>query len=167
MKFFNKKSFSLKKKLFCCFNYPKVTSNYDIQENMEVKDINTKDIFKKQTFTLKELCHYFLDTPLLLNYNEESIHELCNCYLYFSSNNVNYKQFLKNIKRSRCMIKINNVQLSLRSIFQELDLEFSKLIIGIRTEENDYDITLSWEEFKEKIKNCNKELLEKIFVQKE
>jgi len=167
MKFFNKKSFSLKKKLFCWFKSPKITINCDTQQNINIDDVNIKNIFKKQSFTLKELCHYFLDTPIYLKYNKESIEKLCNCYLYFSSNNNKYKQFLKNIKGNMCVLQINNVQLNLRNILQELDFEFNKLIIGIRTEANDYDITLSWDEFNEKIKNCNKELLETIFVYKD
>jgi len=165
MIFFNKKIFSLKK-IFCWFKNPKITSNCDIQLNVDIDDINIKNIFKKQSFTLKELCHYFLNTPILLNYHKESIQELCNCYLYFSSNNVKYKQCLKNIKGSMCVIHINNIQLNLRSVLQELDFEFNKLIIGIRSDATDYDITVSWEEFNKKNKICNKELLETIFVHK-
>ena len=66
-----------------------------------------------------------------------------------------------------CSIQIDNISINLRLILQELDFEFNKLNVGIRTEMNDYDITLSWEQFNEKIKNCNKELLEQIFVHNE
>ena len=142
------------------------------QENIKINDKNIKNIFKKQSFTLKELCHYFLDIDTNMNsslksINIENIHNLCNCYIYFSSNNIKYKQYLRNIKGSMCIIQIDNISINLRLILQELDFEFNKLNVGIRTEMNDYDITLTWEQFNEKIKNCNKELLEQIFVHNE
>ena len=142
------------------------------QENIKINDKNIKNIFKKQSFTLKELCHYFLDIDTNMNsslksINIENIHNLCNCYIYFSSNNIKYKQYLRNIKGSMCSIQIDNISINLRLILQELDFEFNKLNVGIRTEMNDYNITLTWEQFNEKIKNCNKELLEKIFVHNE
>ena len=142
------------------------------QENIKINDKNIKNIFKKQSFTLKELCHYFLDIDTNMNsslksINIENIHNLCNCYIYFSSNNIKYKQYLRNIKGSMCSIQIDNISINLRLILQELDFEFNKLNVGIRTEMNDYDITLTWDQFNEKIKNCNKELLEKISVNKE
>ena len=142
------------------------------QENIKINDKNIKNIFKKQSFTLKELCHYFLDIDTNMNsslksINIENIHNLCNCYIYFSSNNIKYKQYLRNIKGSMCSIQIDNISINLRLILQELDFEFNKLNVGIRTEMNDYDITLSWDQFNEKIKNCNKELLEQIFVHNE
>jgi len=161
MHFFNKKFFSLKK-LCGHFKKTKIISIIDNEPN-----VNIKNIFKKQSFTLKELCHYFLDTRINLKYNKEAIQELCKCYLYFSSNNVKYKQYLKNIKGNIYIFQINNIQINLRSILQEFDFEFNKLIVGIRTETTEYDITVSWDQFNEKIKFCNKELLETIFVHKE
>lgn len=170
MSFFNKKFFSLKK-IFCCHDTLKIISNIDTESSIIEKNKNIKNIFKKDFFTLKEFCQYFLDTKINtkinLNYNKESIQELCNFYLYFSSNNVRYKQYLKNIKGGNFLIQINNVQINLRLVLQELDFEFNKLIIGIRTEATDYDITLSWKEFNQKNKICNKELLETIFEHKE
>ena len=147
------------------------TIDDDINNQENIK-INDKNIFKKQSFTLKELCHYFLDIDTNMNsslkfINIEHIHNLCNCYIYFSSNNIKYKQYLRNIKGSMCSIQIDNISINLRLILQELDFEFNKLNVGIRTEMNDYDITLTWEQFNEKIKNCNKELLEQIFVHNE
>ena len=144
--------------------------NVNNQENIKIND---KNIFKKQSFSLKELCHYFLDIDIDINMssslkfiNIENIHNLCNCYIYFSSNNIKYKQYLRIIKGNMCSIQIDNISINLRLILQELDFEFNKLNVGIRTEMNDYDITLTWDQFNEKIKNCNKELLEKIFVHK-
>ena len=149
------------------------TIDDDINNQENIK-INDKNIFKKQSFSLKELCHYFLDIDIDINMssslkfiNIENIHNLCNCYIYFSSNNIKYKQYLRNIKGSMCSIQIDNISINLRLILQELDFEFNKLNVGIRTEMNDYDITLTWDQFNEKIKNCNKELLEKISVNKE
>ena len=137
------------------------TIDDDINNQENIK-INDKNIFKKQSFTLKELCHYFLDIDTNMNsslkfINIENIHNLCNCYIYFSSNNIKYKQYLRNIKGSMCSIQIDNISINLRLILQELDFEFNKLNVGIRTEMNDYDITLTWDQFNEKIKNCNKE----------
>ena len=147
------------------------TNDTNIKNQEKIK-INEKNIFKKQSFTLKELCHYFLDIDINMNsslkfINIENIHNLCNCYIYFSSNNIKYKQYLRIIKGNMCSIQIDNISINLRLILQELDFEFNKLNVGIRTEMNDYDITLSWEQFNEKIKNCNKELLEQIFVHKD
>ena len=147
------------------------TNNINVNNQENIK-INDKNIFKKQSFTLKELCHYFLDIDINMNsslkyINIENIHNLCNCYIYFSSNNIKYKQYLRIIKGNMCSIQIDNISINLRLILQELDFEFNKLNVGIRTEMNNYDITLTWEQFNEKIKNCNKELLEKISVNKE
>ena len=147
------------------------TNNINVNNQENIK-INDKNIFKKQSFTLKELCHYFLDIDINMNsslkfINIEHIHNLCNCYIYFSSNNIKYKQYLRIIKGNMCSIQIDNISINLRLILQELDFEFNKLNVGIRTEMNNYDITLTWEQFNEKIKNCNKELLEKISVNKE
>lgn len=145
----------------------------DCEVNMNNQEtIYISNIFKKKSFTLKELCHYFLDIDINMNapiqsINIENIRELCNCYLYFTSNNIKYKQYLRNIKENKHLIQINNVTINVRLIFQEFDFEFNKLIIGIRTEMNYYDNTVSWEQFNEKFKNFNKELLEQIFVHKE
>ena len=148
-------------------------------ENVDsVIDINNQEniyytnIFKKKSFTIKELCHYFLDIDINMNapiqsINIENIRELCNCYLYFTSNNIKYKQYLRNIKENKHLIQINNVTINVRLILQEFDFEFNKLIIGIRTEMNYYENTVSWEQFNEKFKNFNKELLEQIFLHKE
>ena len=144
-------------------------------ENVSNVDINNQEntnIFKKKSFTLKELCHYFLDIDINMNapiqsINIENIRELCECYLYFTSNNIKYKQYLRNIKENKCLIQINNVSINVRLILQEFDFEFNKLIIGIRTEMNYYDNTVSWEQFNEKFKNFNKELLEQIFIYQE
>lgn len=172
MNFFNKKYFSLKK---CCF-LNKSNKNVNFIENKnknnKISDSNIKNIFEKEYFTLKELCYFFLDLAKNNHYendennenndNNEKINFLCNGYLYFSSNNIKYKNYLKYIKRQQHNIKIKNTQINIRSILQEFDFEFSKLVIGIRTEKSDYDITISWDEFDNKIINCNKEILEKL-----
>ena len=164
------------KKLFTSFknmcNIFKKTENVSIVDMNNQETIYISNIFKKKSFTLKELCHYFLDIDINMNapiqsINIENIRELCDCYLYFTSNNIKYKQYLRNIKENKHLIQINNVSINVRLILQEFDFEFNKLIIGIRTEMNYYDNTLSWEQFNEKFKNFNKELLEQIFVHKE
>ena len=167
------------RKLFMSFknrcNIFKKTENVDSiidMKNQENINIYYTNIFKKKSFTIKELCHYFLDIDINMNapiqsINIENIRELCNCYLYFTSNNIKYKQYLRNIKENKHLIQINNVTINVRLILQEFDFEFNKLIIGIRTEMNYYENTVSWEQFNEKFKNFNKELLEQIFLHKE
>ena len=63
------------------------TIDDDINNQENIK-INDKNIFKKQSFTLKELCHYFLDIDTNMNsslksIHIENIHNLCNCYIFF------------------------------------------------------------------------------------
>jgi hypothetical protein len=166
------------KNIYNIFKKPKnlsavaIDTNVNNQENKKINDKNIKNIFKKQSFTLKELCHYFLDIDINMKsslkfINIENIHNLCYCYIYFSSNNIKYKQYLRIIKGNLCSIQIDDISINLRLILQELDFEFNKLNIGIRTEMSDHDIILSWDQFNKKIKNCNKDLLEQIFVHKD
>ena len=65
-----------------------VDSIIDIK-NQENLNMYNPNIFKKKSFTIKELCHYFLDIDINMNapiqsINIENIRELCNCYLYFT-----------------------------------------------------------------------------------
>ena len=112
-------------------------------------------IFEKESFTLKELCNTFI-----LNNIDKPILDIINCYLSFSSGNSNYKKYLQET-RSNKGIFLNNI--SFREMLQMFDLEFTKLVIRIKTEPKDYDIIITWDEFHNKIKNVNKDQLYEFY----
>jgi hypothetical protein len=112
-------------------------------------------IFEKESFTLKELCNTFI-----LNNIDKSILDIINCYLYFSSGNSNYKKYLQETRLNKGIF-LNNV--SFREMLQMFDLEFTKLVIRIKTEPKNYDITITWDEFNNKIKNLNKDELYEFY----
>jgi hypothetical protein len=112
-------------------------------------------IFEKESFTLKELCNTFI-----LNNIDKSILDIINCYLYFSSGNSNYKKYLQETRLNKGIF-LNNV--SFREMLQMFDLEFTKLVIRIKTEPKDYDIKITWDEFNNKMKNVNKDQLYEFY----
>jgi len=112
-------------------------------------------IFEKESFTLKELCNTFI-----LNNIDKPIIDIINCYLYFSSGNSNYKKYLQETRLNKGIF-LNNV--SFREMLQMFDLEFTKLVIRIKTEPKDYDIRITWDEFNNKIKNLNKDELYEFY----
>lgn len=112
-------------------------------------------IFEKESFTLKELCNTFI-----LNNIDKHIIDIINCYLYFSSGNSNYKKYLQETRLNKGIF-LNNV--SFREMLQMFDLEFTKLVIRIKTEPKDYDIRITWDEFNNKIKNLNKDQLYEFY----
>jgi hypothetical protein len=112
-------------------------------------------IFEKESFTLKELCNTFI-----LNNIDKSILDIINCYLYFSSGNSNYKKYLQETRLNKSIF-LNNV--SFREMLQMFDLEFTKLVIRIKTEPKDYDIKITWDEFNNKMKNVNKDQLYEFY----
>jgi len=123
-------------------------------------------IFEKESFTLKELCSTFIlnnnnqdkyGNPII----EQSIIDIINCYLDFSSGNLNYKKYLQQVRLNKGMFLNNNV--SFREMLQIFDLEFTKLVIRIKTEPKDYDIIITWNEFHNKIKNVNKDQLYEFY----
>lgn len=114
-------------------------------------------IFEKQSFTLKELCLFF--------YKFDELKDILNCYLYFSSNNNNYRNFLLKTRTEKGLIYHSsslNKNIYLREILQIFDPEFNKLVIRIHTEPNDYDITITWDEFEKKINGITKDEIQKI-----
>jgi hypothetical protein len=112
-------------------------------------------IFEKESFTLKELCSTFI-----LNNIDKSILDIINCYLYFSSGSSNHKKYLQEIRFNKGIF-LNNV--SFREMLQMFDLEFTKLVIRIKTEPKDYDIKITWNEFNDKMKNVNKDQLYEFY----
>ena len=109
-------------------------------------------IFDKLSFTLKELC---MIMP------QDNISE---CYIRFSSGQ-EYRYYLKNTMNNRGYIfKTTNKDISFREILQILDPEFNKLIIRIKTESKNYDISVTWEQFEDKIKGLTKDELKKFIL---
>lgn len=113
-------------------------------------------IFEKESFTLKELCNTFI-----LNNIDKSILNIINCYLAFSSGNSNYKKYLYNARLTKGFFLKNNV--SFREMLQMFDLEFTKLMIRIKTEPKNYDITITWDELHSKFKNVHKDELYEFY----
>ena len=112
-------------------------------------------IFEKESFTLKELCSTFI-----LNNIDKHILDIINCYLYFSSGSSNYKKYLQETRLNKGIF-LNNV--SFREMLQMFDLEFTKLVIRIKTEPKDYDIKITWDEFNNKMKNVKKDQLYEFY----
>lgn len=127
--------------------------------------VNNNSIFEKESFTLKELCSTFIlnnnqdkyGNPII----EQSIIDIINCYLDFSSGSSNYKKYLQQVRLNKGIFLNNNV--SFREMLQIFDLEFTKLVIRIKTEPKNYDIIINWDEFHSKIKNINKDELYKFY----
>jgi len=131
-------------------------------------------IFEKNKFTLKELCNFIINSKINDEYinkelfsgvqtkentidydniiNKQILNEIAYCYILFSSNNSNYRKFLINSRNNKgFLFKTNNKIINLREILQIFDLEFTKLIIRIKTECNNYDIHITWDDFENKI----------------
>jgi len=142
--------------------------SFTIKDSTFEKDSFTlKDsIFEKDSFTLKELCNTFIlnkDKKDIYGENiiNQSIVDIINCYLAFSSCNSNYKKYLCNVRGTKGLFLKNNV--SFREMLMIFDLEFTKLVIHIKTEPEDYDITITWDEFNNKMKNTNKDELYEFY----
>jgi hypothetical protein len=116
-------------------------------------------IFKKDNFTLKELCSIFK------NNDNIEIFNIINCYYYFSSNNINYRKYLNNARYEKGFLFVSclNKNIYLREILQNLDMDFTKLIIRIKTNSNNYDINITWKLFEEK-NSITKEEFEKYLL---
>ena len=117
-------------------------------------------IFNKEKFSLKELCEAVKNIKYISNcchnnYIEISnINTVADCYIKFSSGDESYIKLLNNTRNYKCYLltnKTTNKDIYFREILQNLDMEFTKLVIRIKTEPKKYDITVSWKEFEEKI----------------
>ncbi len=112
-------------------------------------------IFNKESFSLKELC-ILLSNTKYFNNNKE-IRDIISCYINFSSGNKNYMKHLLVTRISKGIIHIkDNKILNFRELLQMFDMEFTKLVIRIKTESINYDIFISWNDFEEKTKNISK-----------
>ena len=100
---------------------------------------NNLTIFNKEIFSLKELCKLFLNSDF--NY-------ISKCYLFFSSNNEKYINFLKYTRNNKgTLLYYNNKEINLREILQTFDRDFLKLVIRIKIHQSDYEINISWDDF--------------------
>jgi hypothetical protein len=108
-------------------------------------------IFEKDSFTLKELCNIFLLK------NNDNVNNICNCYINFSSDNKKFREYLQNTRQNRCFIELSNDKhIYFRELLQIFDHEFNKLVIRISTNPKNYDISIKWNDFENKIKNITK-----------
>jgi hypothetical protein len=159
-----------------------LSKSIDKSNNIIEKSSEYISIFDKEYFTLKELCNLFIRVfcnlqqhsvspaashlkQALLESAELDFDEVSNiyeCYMNFSSGNKKYRDFLVNTRSTRGLIIINNKNIYFREILQEFDTNFNKLVIRINTESSNYDITISWKEFEEKVKNLTKMELEEL-----
>jgi hypothetical protein len=128
-------------------------------------------IFNDDKFTLKDFCRFFIDNVKLLN-NKIDKNELSeilfisDIYISFSTGTNYYKKHLNNLRNMKGLLFINNnnnKKIYFREILQIFDIEFTKLVIRIKTEGKDYDINVLWSDF-EKNFDINKNDLKKILM---
>lgn len=123
------------------------------------------EIFEKDEFTLKELCYYFINNINKISFFERlkihnEIHDVCTCYVLFTSKNQKYRKYLMKARNSSCLILVNKLdKISVREILQHFDFEFNKLIVRISVEKNDYDIKTSWEKIFERYKYTDENII--------
>ena len=126
-------------------------------------------IFDKENFSLKELCETFKNIKYIpvqdCNNNSEilNIKIVADCYIKFSSGDKSYIKLLNQTRNYKCYLLNNkkNKDIYFREILQNFDMEFTKLVIRIKTEPKNYDIIISWKEFEEKI-GIEKQDIQKI-----
>ena len=117
------------------------------------------NIFEKDSFTLKEFCTIFKSNKYSDLFDLNIINNIIECYIHFSSGNQDYRKRLIEVRNNLGIIYISedfDKYINFREILQLFDIEFTKLIIRIRTNPKKYDIIVSWKEFEEKIKNITK-----------
>jgi len=128
-------------------------------------------IFNKEKFSLKELCETIKNIKYISNYCHNNYIEISNiniiadCYIKFSSGDESYIKLLNNTRNYKCYLltnKTTNKDIYFREILQNLDMEFTKLVIRIKTEPKNYDIIVSWKEFEQKI-GIKKEDIQNLF----
>jgi hypothetical protein len=144
-----------------------------------IKHTKEQTIFNKDIFTLKELCYFIKNNKIKNEYvgniwsddlniiNKTTLDNILNCYLLFSSNNEEYRFYLNNTRNNKgFLLYTNNKIINLREILQILDLEFTKLVIRIKTEPKNYDISISWEEFEKNVHISKNDLMNLFYFEK-
>lgn len=106
-------------------------------------------IFEQNNFTLKDFCSTFENIS-------DEINIISSCYKKFSSNDKTYIKYLKNTRCNSGLLNINNKNISFREILQMFDINFLKLVIRIKIDPSNYNITISWDDFENKIKSITK-----------
>jgi len=110
-------------------------------------------IFENEYFTLKELCYFIKNNEIKdITYEEkEELNNIAICYILFTSNNENYKKYLKTVRETKGFIMKNNEKnIYFREILQICDMNFTKLMIRIHIENKEYyDIFVNWKELEE------------------
>ena len=167
--------------IFKSFLSKKIDKSNNIIENSSIS------IFDKDFFTLKELCKLFIEInnnlifpsnkicsyskdyykKIIIDHDKLDFDEISNiyeCYMNFSTGNKKYRDFLKNTREYRGLIIINSKKIYIREILQMFDVNFNKLVIRINTEPYNYDISITWKEFEDKVKNVTKKELEEIML---
>jgi viroplasmin and RNaseH domain-containing protein len=122
-------------------------------------------IFDNTSFTLKELCSlFFLDNKYNYYNNEQNmkinkyneLKDISNCYIKFTSNNNEYRKFLKIGLNKGLMYSFENNNINFIEILQVFDMNFNKLIIRIHVNSQDYNIRVTWDDIEKQIKGFNK-----------
>lgn len=153
---FDKEYFTLKE---LCNLFMEINNNLNFPSN-KIRSCSRKIIIDED-----EIIHDSNNTSFRQSFIETAeVSNIYECYMNFSSGNEKYRDFLINTRSARGLIIINNKKIYVREILQTFDINFNKLVIRIKTESSNYDITISWKEFEEKVKNLTKKELEEIIL---
>jgi hypothetical protein len=107
-----------------------------------------------EIFTLRELCKFFIDNKYnLYNNNLSEILFISDIYLSFSDGTNYYKKYLNELRNTKAYLLTNNEgkNIYFREILQIFDIEFTKLVIRVKTEGKKYDVCISWKKLKDDI----------------
>lgn len=107
-----------------------------------------------ELFTLRELCNFFIDNKdNLSNNNLSEILFISDIYLSFSDGTNYYKKYLNELRNTKAYLLTNNEGKNIyyREILQIFDIEFTKLVIRVKTEGKKYDVYISWKKLKDDI----------------
>ena len=121
-------------------------------------------IFNNTSFTLKELCSLFILKDKYKYYDEDNIkvkkynelRDISNCYTKFTSNDNEYRKFLKVRLNKGFMFSIEDKNINFREILQMFDMNFNKLMIKIHIDSQDYNVRITWDDIEKQIKGFTK-----------
>jgi len=121
-------------------------------------------VFNNTSFTLKELCSLFLLKNKYNYYDEENtkvkkyneLRDIANCYIKFTSNDNEYRKFLKVRLYKGFIFSSENKNINFREILQIFDMNFNKLMIKINIDSQDYNVRITWDDIEKQVKGFNK-----------